>query len=135
MTALRKGDGGVRSIVVGDVIRRLVARTIAQTIGPGSRQTQHRVHTARVDRVPLMASTHMTKCLGQQCCQDLTWRAAVRRFLSCGCSLVLPPLIHVVCPTRSDSEGGEGEALGRNRLWPSLSDRLWPNRLWPKLRF
>ena len=22
-------------------------------------------------------------------------------------------------------------ALGRNRLWPSLSDRLWPNRLWP----
>ena len=33
MTALRKGDGGVRGIVVGDVTRRLVARTIAQQLG------------------------------------------------------------------------------------------------------
>ena len=31
-TALRKPDGGVRGIVVGDVLRRLVARTIAQQI-------------------------------------------------------------------------------------------------------
>ena len=30
MTALQKHDGGVRGIVVGDVVRRLVARTIAQ---------------------------------------------------------------------------------------------------------
>ena len=30
MTALRKFDGGVRGIVVGDVIRRLVSRTVAQ---------------------------------------------------------------------------------------------------------
>ena len=30
MTALRKPDGGVRGIVAGDVIRRLVSRTIAQ---------------------------------------------------------------------------------------------------------
>ena len=33
MTVLRKGDGGVRGIVVEDVIRRLVARTIAQQLG------------------------------------------------------------------------------------------------------
>ena len=33
MTALRKPDGGVRGIVAGDVIRRLVSRTIAQQIG------------------------------------------------------------------------------------------------------
>ena len=32
MTALRKADGGVRGIVAGDVIRRLVARTIAQQL-------------------------------------------------------------------------------------------------------
>ena len=32
LTALRKPDGGVRGIVVGDVLRRLVARTIAQQI-------------------------------------------------------------------------------------------------------
>ena len=30
MTALQKPDGGVRGIVVGDVFRRVVARTIAQ---------------------------------------------------------------------------------------------------------
>ena len=34
MTALRKANGGVRGIVVGDVVRRLVARTMAQQLGP-----------------------------------------------------------------------------------------------------
>ena len=34
MTALRKTNGGVRGIVVGDVLRRLVARTMAQQLGP-----------------------------------------------------------------------------------------------------
>ena len=33
MTALRKPSGGVRGIVVGDVLRRLVARTVAQVLG------------------------------------------------------------------------------------------------------
>ena len=33
LTALRKPDGGVRSIVVGDVVRRLVSRTVAQQLG------------------------------------------------------------------------------------------------------
>ena len=33
MTALTKPDGGVRGTVVGDVFRRLIARTIAQEIG------------------------------------------------------------------------------------------------------
>ena len=34
MTALRKANGGVRGIVVGEVVRRLVARTMAQQLGP-----------------------------------------------------------------------------------------------------
>ena len=34
MTALRKKDGGVRGMVVGEVIRRLTARTMAQQLGP-----------------------------------------------------------------------------------------------------
>ena len=33
MSALRKANGGVRGTVVGDTLRRLVARTIAQQIG------------------------------------------------------------------------------------------------------
>ena len=34
MTALQKPTGGVRGIVVGDFVRRLVARTLAQQLGP-----------------------------------------------------------------------------------------------------
>ena len=34
LTALRKSNGGVRSIVAGEVLRRLVARTTAQQLGP-----------------------------------------------------------------------------------------------------
>ena len=34
MTALAKPDGGVRGIMSGDVLRRLVARTIGQQLGP-----------------------------------------------------------------------------------------------------
>ena len=34
MTALAKEDGGVRGIVTGDVVRRLVARTMAHHSGP-----------------------------------------------------------------------------------------------------
>ena len=34
LTALQKPNGGVRGIVAGDVFRRLVARTIAQQLGP-----------------------------------------------------------------------------------------------------
>ena len=36
MTALRKPDGGVRGIVTGDVVRRLVARTMSQQLGPAT---------------------------------------------------------------------------------------------------
>ena len=34
VTALAKPDGGVRGIVVGDVFRRLIARTVAQELAP-----------------------------------------------------------------------------------------------------
>ena len=34
LTALRKNNGGVRGIVAGEVIRKLVARTVAQQLGP-----------------------------------------------------------------------------------------------------
>ena len=34
LTALSKPDGGVRGIVAGDVVRRLVARTMSQQLSP-----------------------------------------------------------------------------------------------------
>ena len=38
MTALQKPQGGIRGIVVGDFIRRVVARTLAQQLGPAVEQ-------------------------------------------------------------------------------------------------
>ena len=38
LTALQKPNGGVRGIVVGDIIRRLVARTIAQQLSSAVEQ-------------------------------------------------------------------------------------------------
>ena len=37
LTALRKPDGGVRGIVVGDITRRLVAGTVAKQVAKDSR--------------------------------------------------------------------------------------------------
>ena len=34
LTALQKPNGGIRGIVAGDLLRRLVARTVAQQLGP-----------------------------------------------------------------------------------------------------
>ena len=34
LTALQKPQGGVRGVVVGDIVRRLVAKTMAQQLGP-----------------------------------------------------------------------------------------------------
>ena len=34
ITALQKARGGVRGIVAGDIVRRLVSRTMAQQLGP-----------------------------------------------------------------------------------------------------
>ena len=59
MTTLLKPNGGVRSIVVGDIVRKLVARTIAQQMRcRGSSDSsvsirtfdasRHRVHRARI---------------------------------------------------------------------------------------
>ena len=38
LTALQKPNGGVRGIVSGDVVRRLVARTIAQQLTPAEQR-------------------------------------------------------------------------------------------------
>ena len=38
MTALQKPQGGVRGIVVGDFMRRVVACTLAQQLGPAVEQ-------------------------------------------------------------------------------------------------
>ena len=40
LTALSKPDGGVRGIIAGDVVRRLVARTMSQQLSPAVERVQ-----------------------------------------------------------------------------------------------
>ena len=57
LTPLLKPSGGVRGIVTGDIIRRLVARTVSRQIGPS-------IETGTLDpcwnrmRVPRSSSPH-----------------------------------------------------------------------------
>ena len=55
MTALSKPDGGVRGIVAGDIMRRLVGRTIAQQINP------------TVERFTALFQCAMTTRAGTEC--------------------------------------------------------------------
>ena len=45
MTALKKPQGGVRGIVVGDIMRRLVARTMARALGTKFQDATARIST------------------------------------------------------------------------------------------
>ena len=61
ITALQKPSGRIRGIVVGDLVRRLVSRTIAQQIGPAvevaTAPHQYDVHSSWVlIRCPFVAS-------------------------------------------------------------------------------
>ena len=60
MTALQKPDGGVPGIVVGDVMRRLVARTLTQQFGPQAEAATHPFQYALSTRAG-------TKCVAHVC--------------------------------------------------------------------
>ena len=88
-TALQKPDGGIRGIVVGDVFRRLVARTLAQQFGPQVECATHPFQYALSTRMMKprfslwMVSEHTTPSPGTQCsrvCQ--TWSMGTSSFLS-----------------------------------------------------
>ena len=63
MTALQKPDGGVRGIVVGDVMRRLVARTLAQQFGPQAEGATHPFQYALSTRAGTECVAHVVQAL------------------------------------------------------------------------
>ena len=63
MTALQKPDGGVRGIVVGDVVRRLVARTMAQQFGPQAEGATHPFQYALSTRAGTECVAHVVQAL------------------------------------------------------------------------
>ena len=63
MTALQKPDGGVRGIVVGDVMRRLLARTLAQQFGPQAEAATHPFQYALSTRAGTECVAHLVQAL------------------------------------------------------------------------
>ena len=63
MTALTKPDGGVRGIVVGDVFRRVVARTIAQQFTPMAEGATHPFQYALSTRAGTECVAHVVQAL------------------------------------------------------------------------
>ena len=102
MTALAKPDGGVRGIVSGDVLRRLVARTMAKQLGPSVKAAtsphQHVLATragceciAHVLQglCDLNPETTVTSIDGVSACYLISQRTvAVLPYFSCACSMV-----------------------------------------------
>ena len=64
LTALQKSDGGIRGIVVGDVFRRLVARTLAQQFGPQVECATHPFQYALSNRASTECVAHMVRSRG-----------------------------------------------------------------------
>ena len=65
MSALPKPDGGVRGIVVGDVFRRVVARTIAQQFTPLAGAATHPFQHALSSRAGTECVAHIVQTLSE----------------------------------------------------------------------
>ena len=63
MTALTTPDGGVRGIVVGDVFRRVVARTIAQQFALMAEGATHPFQYALSTRAGTECVAHVAQAL------------------------------------------------------------------------
>ena len=63
MTALQKPDGGVRCIVLGDVFRRLVARTIAKQFAVQAEGATHPFQYALSTRAGTECVAHIVQAL------------------------------------------------------------------------
>ena len=63
MTALKKPAGGIRGIVVGDVIRRLVARTVAQQVATNVEQATAPFQYALSTRAGCECVSHVVQAL------------------------------------------------------------------------
>ena len=63
MTALQKSSGGIRGIVVGDFIRRLVARTLAQQLNPAIEQATSPFQFALTSKSGCECIAHIAQAL------------------------------------------------------------------------
>ena len=63
LTALRKADGGVRGIVAGDVVRRLVARTMSQQLMDAVQQATAPFQYAMATKAGCECISHVLQAL------------------------------------------------------------------------
>ena len=91
MTALWKDDGGVRGIVVGDVFRRVVARTIAKQFSKRCEAATAPFQFALSTRAGCECVTHLFRCHRHHrqvdlCVRGRYWRVRFdsRKSMCCG---------------------------------------------------
>ena len=63
LTALQKANGGIRGIVAGDLLRRLVARTMAQQLGPAIERSTAPFQCALTTRAGTECIAHAVQAL------------------------------------------------------------------------
>ena len=74
ITALRNADGGVRGIVVGDILRRWVAKQMAASVEAAAAPFQYALTTkAGCESVATSSRVWPTKTSGQRSCQSMEW--------------------------------------------------------------
>ena len=92
LTALSKLDGGVRGIVAGDVVRRLVARTMSQQLSPADERATSLYQCAMTTRAGCECVVHALQGLSEidpqvTVAYDVIFRGAMLLGLMCGSSI------------------------------------------------
>ena len=128
MTALRKKDGGVRGIVVGEVIRRLVARTVAQQLGPAVEAATSLFQYALSTRAGCECISHVLQALseldadatvtsidGISACDTISRRAMLQGLERMPAGVAVSPFVRLFCSTPSEcrweDDGGEVHSI------------------------
>ena len=142
LTALSKPDGGVRGIVAGDVIRRLVARTMSQQLSEAVERATAPYHYALTTRAGCECIAHIlqgitelhpeltiTSIDGIGAFDTISRESMMRGLLDVeGGGAALPVLWFTIGISVGDDEGripqGEGGEQG-DALMPLLASSCW----------
>ena len=82
ITALQKPNGGVRGIVAGDAIRRLVSRTIAQELRHAVERAAAPHHCAMTTKAGCECIAHVSRCVSLTHRAQYSWMERIRLALS-----------------------------------------------------
>ena len=122
ITALQKPSGGIRGIVVGDLFRRLVARTIAQQINPAVERATSPFQYALTTRAGVECVAHVIQTL-----TDVDPSATVLSVDGVGAFDLISR--RSMLEGLRDVEGGDSVLPFVSQFYSSASTYLWDDEL------